>query len=107
LISGFIEAVEVQEAANGGVKNDHVDPKGDTSQGFGNVPFHRSEFTARKLIAYFNLDLAQLRGTGWARLLKSSSSLWPCSRSTASLTPACACGPPATWRRSTPRARRP
>jgi CRISPR-associated protein Csb1 len=64
LLSGFIEAVEVQDAASGGVKNDHVDPSGDTSRGFGNVPYHRTEFTAKQLIAYFNLDLAQLRGYG-------------------------------------------
>jgi CRISPR-associated protein Csb1 len=62
LLSGFIEASDVQDAASGGVKNDHVDPSGDTSRGFGNVPFHRTEFTARELVAYFNLDLAQLRG---------------------------------------------
>jgi CRISPR-associated protein Csb1 len=64
LLSGFIEAVDVQEAASGGVKNDHVDPSGDTARGFGNVPYHRAEFTAKQLIAYFNLDLAQLRGYG-------------------------------------------
>jgi len=61
LLSGFIEASDVQDAASGGVKNDHVDPSGDTSQGFGNVPFHRAEFTAKQLVAYFNLDLSQLR----------------------------------------------
>ena len=64
LLSGFIEASDVQDAACGGVKNDHVDPSGDTSRGFGNVPFHRSEFTAKQLVAYFNLDLSQLRGYG-------------------------------------------
>jgi CRISPR-associated protein Csb1 len=64
LLSGFIEASDVQDAASGGVKNDHVDPSGDTARGFGNVPFHRAEFTAKQLIAYFNLDLAQLRGYG-------------------------------------------
>lgn len=64
LLSGFIEASDVQDAASGGVKNDHVNPSGDTSRGFGNVPFHRTEFTARQLVAYFNLDLAQLRGYG-------------------------------------------
>lgn len=64
LLSGFIEAVDVQEAASGGVKNDHVDPSGDTAIGFGNVPFHRAEFTAKKLVVFFNLDLAQLRGYG-------------------------------------------
>jgi CRISPR-associated protein Csb1 len=64
LISGFIEAKNVKVAESGGVKNDRVDPSGDTSQGFGNVPFHRTEFTAEKLTAYFNLDLALLRGYG-------------------------------------------
>jgi CRISPR-associated protein Csb1 len=64
LLSGFIEAGEIQDAASGGVKNDHVDPSGDTSRGFGNVPFHRAEFTAKQLVASFNLDLAQLRGYG-------------------------------------------
>jgi CRISPR-associated protein Csb1 len=64
LLSGFIEAAEVQDAASGGVKNDHVDPSGDTSRGFGNVPFHRAEFTAKQLIGSFNLDLAQLKGYG-------------------------------------------
>ncbi|AMV26280.1 CRISPR-associated protein [Gemmata sp. SH-PL17] len=64
LLSGFIEASDVQDAASGGVKNDHVDPSGDTARGFGNVPFHRSEFTAKQLVAYFNLDLSQLRGYG-------------------------------------------
>lgn len=64
LLSGFIEAIDVQDAASGGVKNDHVNPSGDTARGFGNVPYHRSEFTAKQLLAYFNLDLAQLRGYG-------------------------------------------
>ncbi len=63
-LSGFIEANNVRVAENGGVKNDRVDPRGDTKQGFGNVPFHRTEFVAEKIAAYFNLDLALLRGYG-------------------------------------------
>lgn len=63
-LSSFIEAEGVQIAASGGVKNDHINPSGDTAKGFGNVPFHREEFTARSIFAYFNLDLAQLRGYG-------------------------------------------
>jgi CRISPR-associated protein Csb1 len=43
------------------VKNDHVDPSGDTKKGFGNVPFPRTEFTG-PLKAFFNFDLAMLRG---------------------------------------------
>jgi CRISPR-associated protein Csb1 len=63
-LSAFIEAEDVREAQSGGVKNDHVNPSGDTARGFGNVPFARSEFTAPKITAYFNLDLAQVRGYG-------------------------------------------
>ena len=64
LLSGFIEASGVKPAESGGVKNDRVNPSGDTSQGFGNVPFHRTEFVAGEIKAYFNLDLALLRGYG-------------------------------------------
>jgi CRISPR-associated protein Csb1 len=64
LLSGFIEAERVDVAASGGVKLDQVDPQGDTSKGFGHAPFHRDEYVADKITAYFNLDLAQLRGYG-------------------------------------------
>lgn len=63
-LSAFIEAEDAREAQSGGVKNDHLNPSGDTARGFGNVPFSRSEFTAPKVTAYFNLDLAQIRGYG-------------------------------------------
>lgn len=62
-LTGFIEAEDVSEVASGGVKNDSVDPSGDTAKGFGNVPFHREEFTGN-ITAYFNLDLALIRGFG-------------------------------------------
>jgi CRISPR-associated protein Csb1 len=61
VLSSFVEAEGVAEAESGGVKNDRVDPSGSTSEGFGNVPFHRSEFTAKRITAYFSLDLALLR----------------------------------------------
>jgi CRISPR-associated protein Csb1 len=64
LLSGFVEASDARPAESGGVKNDRVNPSGDTKQGFGNVPFHRTEFVARTIRAYFNLDLALLRGYG-------------------------------------------
>jgi len=69
VLSAFIEADDVKEAQSGGVKNDHVRPqKGDEGQtskeGFGNVPFSRTEFSAPKITAYFNLDLVQIRGFG-------------------------------------------
>lgn len=63
VITSFIEASEVTVAASGGVKNDSVNPAGDTKKGFGNVPFHRDEFTGNITI-YFNIDLAQIRGYG-------------------------------------------
>lgn len=63
-ISSFIEAEQVATAASGGVKNDHVNPKGDSGKGFGNVPFHREEYTAEKITAYFSVDLQQIRSYG-------------------------------------------
>lgn len=63
-LSAFIEAQGVKVAPSGGVKNDHVNPSGDTKAGFGNVPFARDEFTAEKITLYVNLDLAQIRGYG-------------------------------------------
>lgn len=63
-LSAFIEADGVRVAASGGVKNDHVNPSGETKSGFGNVPFARDEFTADKITLYVNLDLAQIRGYG-------------------------------------------
>lgn len=64
-LSGFIEAAGTKVAASGGVKNDSVNPSGDTSKGFGNVPFSRDEFVSADIAAYFNLDLAQLCGYGF------------------------------------------
>lgn len=67
-LTGFIEASDIAEAASGGVKNNHFDPSGEIrAEGYdkdvyGNVPYSRLEFTARDIRAYFNIDLAQLRG---------------------------------------------
>lgn len=63
-LSAFIEAEGVRIAASGGVKNDHVDPSGDTKKGFGNVPFARDEFTADWILCHVNFDLGQIRGYG-------------------------------------------
>lgn len=65
-LSAFIEASGAKIAASGGVKNDHVNPSGDTKSGFGNVPFARDEFVAERIDLYVNLDLAQIRGYGLA-----------------------------------------
>ena len=63
-LSAFVEADGARRAVSGGVKNDSVDPKGDTARGFGNVPFARDEWTAERITAYFNLDLRQIRAYG-------------------------------------------
>lgn len=77
VLTSFIEAEDAKTAASGGVKNDRVDPtgtikmpeplKGVDTRGDegrqGNVPFHREEFTG-KITAFFNLDLALIRGFG-------------------------------------------
>lgn len=75
-LSSFIEAHQVTVVASGGVKNDRVQAetksevdgdgkkKGGANEGFGNVPFHREEFTAREIMAYFSLDLDQIHGYG-------------------------------------------
>ena len=67
-LSGFIEATGASRVNTGGVKNDRVQAGKDeeagrtAKEGFGNVPFHRTEFVAGNIFAYFNLDLAQIRG---------------------------------------------
>ena len=63
-LSAFIEAGNARVATSGGVKNDSVHPKGDTAKGFGNVPFSRDEWVAERIVAYFNLDLRQIRAFG-------------------------------------------
>ena len=81
-LTAFIEAEGVNVAASGGVKNDSVNPSGDTAKGFGNVPFHREEFTGT-IIAFFNLDLALIRGFGLgddAESLLVAVSLWKIQR---------------------------
>jgi CRISPR-associated protein Csb1 len=83
-LSAFIEATGVGRADSGGVKFDRALPKPkvagvDAKGGYGNVPFHRTEFTAKAIIAYFSLDLAQLRGYGLpdeATELLTVFSLW-------------------------------
>ena len=60
-MSAFIEASGSRVVTSGGVKNDAVNPSGDTGRGFGNVPFSRDEYAADRIVAYFNIDLRQIR----------------------------------------------
>jgi CRISPR-associated protein Csb1 len=87
-LSAFIEASGVGRADSGGVKFDRALPKPsvanvDAKTGYGNVPFHRTEFTAKSIIAFFSLDLAQIRGYGLgddAAQLLTALSLWKVRR---------------------------
>jgi CRISPR-associated protein Csb1 len=69
-LSAFVEAIDVEPVHTGGVKRDHVrhsiseNVEGGTSEGYGTVPFHRTEYSAGQVIASFSLDLAQLRAYG-------------------------------------------
>jgi CRISPR-associated protein Csb1 len=67
-LSGFIEAERVSVAEYGGTKFDknfaRTEENADAETGYGTLPFHRTEFVAAEIKAYFNLDLALLRGYG-------------------------------------------
>ncbi len=67
-LTGFVEADDVEPVVSGGVKRDlvmHAASEGSTSkEGYGSIPFHRMEYTAGSITAFFSLDLAQLRSYG-------------------------------------------
>jgi CRISPR-associated protein Csb1 len=66
-VTGYIEATNVNEVVSGGVKNNAIDPTGTLraenydKDVYGNVPYHRVEYSAERITAYFNMDLALLR----------------------------------------------
>lgn len=70
-LSAFIEARNVTIAPAGGVKFDRIQPEttgkvtpyGKADEGYGNVPYPREEFCG-EITAFFNLDLALVRGFG-------------------------------------------
>jgi CRISPR-associated protein Csb1 len=71
-VSGFVEAHEVALVASGGVKNDRIDPSGKAYKGeksgaeggFGNVPYARTEYTAKRIVASFAIDTSLVRSYG-------------------------------------------
>lgn len=69
-VSGVIEAHGVRRAVSGGRKADRVrhDIKdkeaGGSQEGYGSVPFHRTEWTAKKIVASFVVDVELLRSYG-------------------------------------------
>jgi CRISPR-associated protein Csb1 len=68
LLTAFVEAEDIHEAASGGVKNNPLDPTGkiravaEPGNVYSNVPYHRMEYTAGKITAYFNIDLSLIDG---------------------------------------------
>jgi len=70
-VTASIEAYDVQRADSGGVKRDLVmhslgdkEGTGGTAEGYGTVPFHRTEWTAAEILGMFSIDLAQIRSYG-------------------------------------------
>jgi CRISPR-associated protein Csb1 len=69
-ISGVIEAHGVQRAVSGGRKSDQVrhnlgqEGEGGTAEGYGSVPFSRTEWTAQRILASFVIDVELLRSYG-------------------------------------------
>lgn len=63
-LSAFVEAVDVKAAHSGGVKRDQVrhaiSDTGGSAEGYGSIPFHRTEWTAGRIVASFCLDRAQI-----------------------------------------------
>lgn len=60
-ISGYIEAFDAEPISMSGVKSDLFRGPGAARDGYGTVLFHREEFVARAMTAFFSLDLAQIR----------------------------------------------
>jgi CRISPR-associated protein Csb1 len=68
-VSAVIEAHGVRRAVSGGRKSDRVrhqldESEGGTAEGYGSVPFHRTEWTARTIVASFVVDVELLRSYG-------------------------------------------
>jgi len=67
-MTGFVEALDIRPAISGGVKRDdvrHAIGEGaGATEGYGFVPFHRTEYTAGRIVASFAIDLAQIVSYG-------------------------------------------
>lgn len=66
-VTSFVEAYQVIPAVSGGVKRDSVvneAKEGATTEGYGMVPYHRVEYTAGVITAYFTVDHQQFRSYG-------------------------------------------
>ena len=66
-LSAFIEAIGATSVTSGGVKIDRLDPKGGeegAKSGFGHIPYSRTEYCAKSIKAYFNIDLGLIKSYG-------------------------------------------
>ena len=68
-LTGFIEAVDVREAYSGGVKRDDVrhsigEGIAGSAEGYGHVPYARTEYTARSITLYTSIDVGQIEAYG-------------------------------------------
>lgn len=67
-VTALIEAFDVHPVISGGVKRDSVrhaaSEGGGSQEGYGSIPFHRQEFTARSITLHASLDHLQLRSYG-------------------------------------------
>lgn len=63
-VTSVIDAIDVREVHSGGVKFDQVSPRvqegAGTAEGYGTVPHHRLEFTARRVVLRHSVDLGQI-----------------------------------------------
>lgn len=83
-ISACIEADDVIAAHSGGVKRDHVrhsigEAQGGSAEGYGSIPFRRTEFVANKITARFVIDRTQIKSYGLsdeATQLLETLALW-------------------------------
>jgi CRISPR-associated protein Csb1 len=86
-LNAFVEAHDVRPAVSGGVKRDDVRHSvadtGGAKEGYGFVPFHRTEYVARGIVASFALDLDQLASYGLpepATALLATAARWEVRR---------------------------
>lgn len=67
-ITALVEATDVRPVNSGGVKRDlvlHKAGEGTTAEGgYGSIPFHRQEFTARSISLFVSIDRLQFRSYG-------------------------------------------
>jgi len=73
-LGAFIESEDVQVAPGGGAKFDRNQPSKTATQtakeGYGNVIYSRDRYSPKRTVAYFNLDLRQIRAYAIQELAK-------------------------------------